>query len=102
MNNDSLISRLIHRVTRQGPVEEARVIVRALDGHDNLRRWLSTIVATAGHERAAMLTRAAQTLRDELGEFTCAAILQQLAGNPALLAAVICELRSAQATAQAA
>ena len=93
MKATSLLARLFHSPAQSAATAQAVSLAASLANQPDLRRWLATQIAAAPYESAALLTRASQTLRDELCDFVTASALERLAHDPHLLKAVICELR---------
>src|SRR4029453_303308 len=94
MKATSFLARLFHSPAQSSVIEQASSIAAGLEDKPNLRRWLVTGIAASPSESAALLTRAAQTLRDELREFVTATVLERLARDPQLLKSVVRELRN--------
>jgi hypothetical protein len=93
MKATSFLARLFPSPAQSAAIEEAVSLAAGLEDQPNLCRWLVTGIAASPSESAALLTRAAQTLRDELQEFVTATALERMARDPQLLKAVIRELR---------
>jgi hypothetical protein len=101
MNNNSPVARFLHRLIGHVSVEEARLIANTLGSDPYLSHWLLTAFVSAGQPQRAMLIRAAQIMRDELCNYTIASVLERLADDPALLRAVVREIRASSTSASA-
>jgi hypothetical protein len=95
MKTNSFLSRLIKQLPDSDTSVEARRIADAVSYHPNLCQWLITSVIHAGRQAAPMLSRSAQFMRDEVGDFAVGAHLDRLASEPALIRAVVRELNAA-------
>jgi hypothetical protein len=93
MKAPSFLTRLFQNPAASAAIDEAAKLAIALDNYPKLGRWLITGIAASPRESAELLTRAAQTLRDEMREFVIASILERLAHDPLLLKALIRHLR---------
>ena len=93
MKTSPFVKRIAPRPERWIPSAEASLIAGVLGNQPNLRHWLLAVVGPLGREGAALLMRAARTLRGEFAEFATASLLDRLANEPALRTAVLSELQ---------